>query len=117
MEVRRGDGSVIAVEVAGDKRGAPVLLCHGLADSRLLAHLFSQAALELGLRIMALDRPGVGGTDPRRLGRLAPSLSVCRRSSTYRMSRSCPWRRRHARPHREHPTQDIPADCARDAAR
>jgi pimeloyl-ACP methyl ester carboxylesterase len=68
MEVRRGDGSVIAVEVAGEQRGAPVLLCHGLADSRLSARLVTQAAGELGLRIMAPDRPGVGGTDPRRLG-------------------------------------------------
>jgi pimeloyl-ACP methyl ester carboxylesterase len=71
MEVRRGDGSVIAVEVAGEQRAAPVLLCHGLADSRLSVRLFTQAARELGLRIMAPDRPGVGGTDPRRLGRLA----------------------------------------------
>jgi len=71
MEVRRGDGSVIAVEVAGEQGGAPVLLCHGLADSRLPARLFTQAARELGLRIMTPDRPGTGGTDPRRLGRLA----------------------------------------------
>src|SRR5215470_2020097 len=71
MEVRRGDGSVIAVEVAGEQGAAPVLLCHGLADSRLSARLFTQAARELGLCIMAPDRPGVGGTDPRRLGRLA----------------------------------------------
>ena len=71
MEVRRGDGSVIAVEVAGEQGAAPVLLCHGLADSRLSARLFTQAARELGLRIRAPDRPGTGGTDPRRLGRLA----------------------------------------------
>ena len=71
MEVRRGDGSVIAVEVAGEQGAAPVLLCHGLADSRLSARLFSQAARELGLCIVAPDRPGVGGTDSRRLGRLA----------------------------------------------
>ncbi len=71
MELSRGDGSVIAVEVAGEQGAAPVLLCHGLADSRLSARLFMQAAPELGLRIVAPDRPGVGGTDPRRLRRLA----------------------------------------------
>src|SRR5260370_39172211 len=71
MEVRRGDGSVIAVEVAGERGAAPVLFCHGLADSRLSAHLFTQAARELGLRVVAPDRPGAGGTDPRRLRRLA----------------------------------------------
>jgi pimeloyl-ACP methyl ester carboxylesterase len=71
MEVNRGDGSVIAVEVAGEPGAAPVLFCHGLADCRLSARLFGQAARELGLRLVAPDRPGVGGTDPRRLRRLA----------------------------------------------
>ena len=70
MEGRRGDGSVISVEVAGEQGAAPVLLCHGLADSRLSARLFTQAARELRLRVVAPDRPGVGGTDPRRLRRL-----------------------------------------------
>jgi pimeloyl-ACP methyl ester carboxylesterase len=71
MEVSRGDGSVIAVEVAGDQGAAPVLFCHGFADSRLSVHLFAQAARELGLCLVAPDRPGIGGTDPRRLRRLA----------------------------------------------
>jgi pimeloyl-ACP methyl ester carboxylesterase len=71
MEVSRGDGSVIAVEVAGEQGATPVLFCHGLADSRLSARLFTQAARELGLRLAAPDRPGIGGTDPRRLRRLA----------------------------------------------
>jgi len=70
MEVSRGDGSVIAVELAGAQDGRSVLFCHGLADSRLSAHLFAPAALELGLRLVAPDRPGTGGTDPRRLRRL-----------------------------------------------
>jgi pimeloyl-ACP methyl ester carboxylesterase len=70
MEVSRGDGTVIRVEVAGEPRAAPVLFCHGLADSRLSAHLFGQAACELGLRVVAPDRPGTGGTDLRRLRRL-----------------------------------------------
>ncbi len=71
MEVRRGDGSVIAVEAAGEQGATPLLFCHGLADSRLSARLFTHAARELGLRVVAPDRPGVGGTDPRRLRRLA----------------------------------------------
>jgi pimeloyl-ACP methyl ester carboxylesterase len=62
---------VIQVEVAGEQRAAPVLFCHGLADSRLSARLFGPAARELGLRVLAPDRPGTGGTDPRRLRRLA----------------------------------------------
>jgi pimeloyl-ACP methyl ester carboxylesterase len=71
VEVRRGDGSVIAVEVAGEPGGRPVLFCHGLADSRLSVHLLAPAACQLGVRLVAPDRPGIGGTDPRSLGRLA----------------------------------------------
>lgn len=71
MEVSRGDGSAIAVEVAGAQDGRPVLFCHGLADARLSAQLFGPAARELGLRLMAPDRPGIGRTGPRGLGRLA----------------------------------------------
>lgn len=71
MELHRGDGSVIAVEVVGEQDATPVLFCHGLADSRLSAYWFGQAAAELGLRLVAPDRPGTGGTDPHRLSRLA----------------------------------------------
>jgi pimeloyl-ACP methyl ester carboxylesterase len=71
MELRRSDGSVIAVDVVGERDAAPVLFCHGLADSRLSALWFEQAAVELGLCVLAPDRPGTGGSEPRRLGRLA----------------------------------------------
>lgn len=71
MELRRGDGSVIAVDVVGGQDATPVLLCHGLADSRLSADWFGQAAWELGLRVIAPDRPGTGGTDLRRMRCLA----------------------------------------------
>jgi pimeloyl-ACP methyl ester carboxylesterase len=67
MEVRRGDGSVIAVEVAGEPGGRPVLFCHGPADSRLSVHPFAPAARELGVRLIAPRSPGIGGA-ARRLG-------------------------------------------------
>lgn len=70
MEVRRGDGSMIAVE-AGEPGAVPVLLCHGLADSRLSARSFTPVARELGLRVIAPDRPGTGCTALRRLRQLA----------------------------------------------
>ena len=66
----RDDGSVIAVEVVGEPDAVPVLLCHGLADSRLSARSFSAVAAELGLRVITPDRPGTGGTDLRRLRRV-----------------------------------------------
>ncbi len=71
MQVCWADGSVIAVEAAGEPDAVPVLVCHGLADSRLSAHLFTQAAQELGLRVLVPDRPGTGGTDPRVLRHVA----------------------------------------------
>src|SRR5262249_60561891 len=71
MELRRDDGSVIALEVVGEPDATPVLFCHGLADSRLSVHWFRQAAADLGLRVIAPDRPGIGGSDPRRLIRVA----------------------------------------------
>ncbi len=70
VELRRADGGVIAVEVVGEPDATPVLFCHGLADSRLSAHSFAAAAHELGLRLIAPDRPGIGGTDARRLNRV-----------------------------------------------
>jgi pimeloyl-ACP methyl ester carboxylesterase len=70
VDLRRADGSVIAVEVVGDQDATPVLLCHGLADSRLSARWFEHVARQQGVRIIAPDRPGIGGTDPWRLSRL-----------------------------------------------
>jgi pimeloyl-ACP methyl ester carboxylesterase len=71
MEIRRPDGSVIAAETAGPPGAAPVLLCHGLADSRLAAELFTEVAHELGLLIIVPDRPGAGRSDPRPLASVA----------------------------------------------
>jgi pimeloyl-ACP methyl ester carboxylesterase len=71
MDVQRGDGSVIAVELVGDPGATPVLLCHGLADSRLGAQWFEPAARELSLCVIAADRPGTGGTEPRPLSQVA----------------------------------------------
>ncbi|MEX0426913.1 alpha/beta fold hydrolase [Nocardioides sp. DS6] len=70
MEIRRPDGGVVAVEVVGAPEATPVLLCHGLADSRLAARRFAAAADEFGRRVIAPDRPGTGGTSARRLDRV-----------------------------------------------
>lgn len=61
---------MVAVEIVGEPAATPVLFCHGLADSRLAAHRLASAAVEAGLRVIAPDRPGVGGTSPRRLDRV-----------------------------------------------
>jgi pimeloyl-ACP methyl ester carboxylesterase len=71
MELRHSDGRVIALEIVGDRAARPVLLCHGLADSRLAAQPLRRAAQELGLCFITPDRPGIGGTDRHRLSQLA----------------------------------------------
>jgi pimeloyl-ACP methyl ester carboxylesterase len=71
VELRRDDGRVIALEIVGDRAARPVLICHGLADSRLAAQWLRPAAEELGLCIIAPDRPGIGGTDRRQLTQLS----------------------------------------------
>jgi pimeloyl-ACP methyl ester carboxylesterase len=70
VELGRDDDGVIAVEVVGEPDAPAVLFCHGLADSRLAAYGFAGAAHALGLRLIAPDRPGIGGTDARRLPRV-----------------------------------------------
>ena len=49
----------------GDPAGRPVLYCHGLPGSRLEPALMDAAAAQRGLRVIAVDRPGYGGTSPR----------------------------------------------------
>jgi pimeloyl-ACP methyl ester carboxylesterase len=52
----------------GDPAGRPLIYCHGWPSSRLQAALLDQAARERGLRVLAIDRPGMGRSD-RQAGR------------------------------------------------
>jgi pimeloyl-ACP methyl ester carboxylesterase len=54
------DGMTIACDEYGDPSGAPVFFFHGWPASRMQGAGLGPAARELGLRILALDRPGVG---------------------------------------------------------
>jgi pimeloyl-ACP methyl ester carboxylesterase len=58
------DGRKVQVEEYGDPAGAPALWFHGAFSSRLEAWCLDAPARELGLRVLALDRPGLGGSDP-----------------------------------------------------
>ena len=57
------DGRKVQVEEYGDPDGAPALWFHGAFSSRLEAWSLDAPARELGLRVLALDRPGLGGSD------------------------------------------------------
>lgn len=63
--IRLPDGRALAFTESGDEDGAPVILFHGVPGSRLIG-LGALAATPgaQGLRLVAVDRPGIGGSDP-----------------------------------------------------
>ncbi len=65
---RLSDGRRISWAEYGEPTGSPVVYFHGGNGSRLEAAWFDTAAREIGIRIIAPDRPGFGQSDfdPRR---------------------------------------------------
>lgn len=57
-------GRVLAADVVGDPLGLPVVHLHGSPDSRFARHPDDSIAERLGVRLIAVDRPGYGDTDP-----------------------------------------------------
>ncbi|QUR69684.1 alpha/beta fold hydrolase [Mycobacterium spongiae] len=82
------DGRTIAYTEVGDPAGDPVFYLHGGPGSRLEAALFHDAASRHGLRLIAIDRPGMGQSTylgdrtlldcPRDLSDLADALGLRR---------------------------------------
>jgi pimeloyl-ACP methyl ester carboxylesterase len=56
-------GRQIAVESYGDLKGEPLFFFHGWPSSRQQGALADQTAAEMGIRLLAVDRPGCGGSD------------------------------------------------------
>jgi pimeloyl-ACP methyl ester carboxylesterase len=54
----------VAYTEYGDSGGVPVLFFHGTPGSRLLGAVYADAARERGLRVLAVDRPGYGDSEP-----------------------------------------------------
>jgi pimeloyl-ACP methyl ester carboxylesterase len=57
------DGRALRVREDGDPRGVPVIAHHGTPGSRLLYQRWVEDATERGIRLIAYDRPGYGGSD------------------------------------------------------
>lgn len=57
-------GRVVAYDDVGDPGGRPVVFLHGTPDSRLARHPDDGLAAAAGVRLVAVDRPGYGGTSP-----------------------------------------------------
>ena len=64
-EIRLRDGRVLAYSEYGSPRGLPIIHCHGTPSSRVEGDLILDAtvAIELGLRFIVPDRPGMGRSD------------------------------------------------------
>ena len=59
------DGATVAYTEHGNPAGATVFLFHGVPDSRLGKEFVDGPARERGLRVLAPDRGGIGGSAPR----------------------------------------------------
>jgi pimeloyl-ACP methyl ester carboxylesterase len=60
------DGRTLAYLEVGDPRGPLVLHNHGGPGSRLEARLLAAAATKNGLRLVCVDRPGMGQSSPQK---------------------------------------------------
>lgn len=63
-EVTLADGRILAWHGFGDADGLPVLFFPGSSSSGLAGRALDAAAAEAGIRLIAIDRPGLGHSDP-----------------------------------------------------
>jgi pimeloyl-ACP methyl ester carboxylesterase len=57
-------GRTLTLDDVGDPGGVPVVFLHGTPDSRVARHPDDGLAAARGVRLLAVDRPGYGGTSP-----------------------------------------------------
>jgi pimeloyl-ACP methyl ester carboxylesterase len=62
--VALGERRTMTLDDVGDPGGVPVLFLHGTPDSRLARHPDDGLATAAGVRLLAVDRPGYGGSSP-----------------------------------------------------
>jgi pimeloyl-ACP methyl ester carboxylesterase len=59
------DGRTLGFATFGAETGPIVFFLHGFGDSRLLGAVYHEPGKEQGLRIVAVDRPGIGLSTPQ----------------------------------------------------
>ena len=57
------DGRKLAYEQFGAENGVPVIYNHGWPSSRLECRPLAPIAEKTGVRLISVDRPGMGGSD------------------------------------------------------
>ena len=65
--VHLNDGRRLGFITCGDEEGLPVFYCHGFPGSRLEVLLADDIATRLSIRLIGIDRPGYGLSDPQPL--------------------------------------------------
>lgn len=71
LTVLAPDGRRLTVRVLGNPSGAPIFFMHGTPGSRVGPHPRSPLLYHLGVRLIAYDRPGYGGSDRLPLRRVS----------------------------------------------
>ena len=84
--IRLSDGRRLGYAEYGDPEGWPLMFFHGTPGSRIMARFAGPKARELGVRLIAPDRPGFGRSDfqphrrlldwPRDVEELADALNL-----------------------------------------
>ena len=72
------DGRRLTVRVLGNPSGPPVLFMHGTPGSRVGPHPLSRLLYQRGVRLIAYDRPGYGGSDRLPLRQVAHAAADVR---------------------------------------
>jgi pimeloyl-ACP methyl ester carboxylesterase len=62
--VTLSDGRKLTYDIYGDPEGTPVIFSHGFSDSHVIRHPDDSLTASLGVRWIAADQPGVGGSTP-----------------------------------------------------
>jgi pimeloyl-ACP methyl ester carboxylesterase len=62
--LRLPDGRRLGYLEYGDPAGRPLFFFHGFGSTRLMRHPDESIAAEMGLRVLSVDRPGIGLSDP-----------------------------------------------------
>jgi pimeloyl-ACP methyl ester carboxylesterase len=74
--VELADGRRLAYDDVGDPDGRPIVFLHGCPGSRLSRHPDDTIAARLGVRLLSVDRPGYGASDPSAGDELAQADDV-----------------------------------------
>jgi len=82
------DGRRLAYAEYGEKHGFPLFYFHNHGGSRLQGQFFHRDAQQAGFRIIAIDRPGIGFSDPvRALSHISFSDDIVELADSLALSR------------------------------